>query len=170
MLTNTRNKQSWERFLPVGERMYAGLTSVYWRACDSKQAGAERFLYADFLEEAKLILDKPQLSEVAQQFRKSGQAWEEFKTALLPNEFPLLKETRDLLDEHEKLFVEQGSEAEAKLREINARLDAIKAEVKVNFPLNEHEVVALRNDLSERLLHIRDIEKVAIENLQTMMS
>ncbi len=68
MLINTRNKHSWERYFAPGARMYHALAGspvqpgayqwiMTWGAAD----GAERGLYADFLDEAAQILKKPAL-------------------------------------------------------------------------------------------------------------
>src|SRR5687768_8669532 len=61
MLTNSRNKQSWERFFAPGPRMYQALAgsvtqpgAFTWINLWGAGNGAERALYADFLDEAAI--------------------------------------------------------------------------------------------------------------------
>ncbi|MBC7810289.1 MAG: hypothetical protein H7175_04040, partial [Burkholderiales bacterium] len=77
MLTNTRNKQSWARFFPRGAGLYSALIGHHgqpgafqWICTWNAAEGAERGLYADFLDEAAIILDKPALNDAAQTFRR----------------------------------------------------------------------------------------------------
>lgn len=173
MLTNTRNKQSWERYFPAGSRMYAALAGnvtqpgmfdwiCTWGAGD----GAERGLYAEFLDEAATILGKPALKTAGAKFREASEAWCAFGDALLPDKAALLKETRDLKLHKNDLFIQKAGEALDEIQTINKRLEAIRESVKDNFPLSTSEVVAMRENLHERLLKIHDIEREAVESMQ----
>ncbi|MGW8250353.1 MAG: DUF4872 domain-containing protein, partial [Anaerolineales bacterium] len=161
---------SWEKVFPAGGKMYAGLV---WAFSDintfGKDGHAERELYADFLDEASLLLDKPGLKEAADQFRSSAGAWDDLSAALLPDEVPLLGETRRLLLLRHSLFTQQGSAALEEIRSLNERLAKIKAQVAAQFPLDQAGVIALRERVSQQLMKIHDIEKVAIESLQASM-
>ncbi|HLE05327.1 MAG TPA: BtrH N-terminal domain-containing protein, partial [Anaerolineales bacterium] len=84
MLTNTRNPQSWERLLAPGSRMYAALAgsehqpgAFGWARTFPSNQVDDRKLYADFLDEAALILRKPKLKPAGEKFRASSAAWEE---------------------------------------------------------------------------------------------
>jgi hypothetical protein len=97
MLVNRRNKHSWERFFPAGVRMYHALAgspsqpgAYHWVNTWGAADGAERGLYADFLEEAAMILKKPALKDAARKFRESYRLWLDFGEALLPDEVPML--------------------------------------------------------------------------------
>ena len=69
-------KYSWAREFPAGGKMYAGLTSTFDRiAICPGDAQAERDVYADFLDEASVILNKLALKEAAKLYRISGKAW-----------------------------------------------------------------------------------------------
>lgn len=170
MLTNTRNKQSWARLLPPGRRMYVALSDMFmWTRMWGAGNGAERVLYADFLDEAVQILDKPELADVATQFRQSSAAWCDLGDALLPENVPLLKETRELMWRKHTLFMEQGDQALDEIRAVNVRLDAIKNVVSDEFPMSDTEVVSLRQELSDQVMKIHDIERAAIDTLVTAM-
>lgn len=177
MLTNTRNKQSWERYFPAGNRLYAALAGdtvqpgafdwiTTWGAAD----GAERGLFADFLDEAALILNKPALKSAALQFRSAADAWRVLADMLLPNDVPLLKETRDLKLRKHQLFIEQGGEALDEIRTINERLNELKAIAAQDFPLSPNEVAVMREKLAQQVLHIRDLEREAVQTMQEAMT
>lgn len=173
MLTNTRNKQSWERYFSRGSRLYAALAGdvvqpgtfdwiCTWGAAD----GAERGLYADFLDEAAAILNKPDLRSAGKQFRKAAEHWCEFANTLLPDSVALFKETRDLKLRKHHLFIDQGIDACDDIQAINTRLMEIKSLVADDFPMSQEAVVELREQLREQLLQILDIEREAVEMMQ----
>lgn len=176
MLTNTRNKQSWERLLPPGRRMYAALAGLGYqpgafgwaRTYPSNQVD-DRLLYADFLDEAAQILGKPKLKHASKQFRASSAAWDELAEALLPDDVPLFKENRELLLSKHALFVNEGVAARDEIQGINVRLEEIRASVAENFPMSNTEVAALREQLARLVLNISAIEHRAIDLLQAAM-
>ncbi len=169
-LTNPKARMSWEKEFPAGSRMYSGLiwilTDLVTFAGDD---GADRMLYAIFLEEAGLILSKPALQVVAQQFRRSAEAWRRLSLALLPDEVPAFKETRELIVLRRQLFREQGGSAREQIQSINTRLKEIRADVAARFPLDQMQVVAFRENLSAHILAIQDFEKEAVGQLQDVM-
>ena len=68
-----------------------------------------------------------------------------------------------------RLVREQGEAAGVQIQSINARLKEIRDDVAVQFPLNAAQVVALRENLSQHVLVIHDIEKEAISLLKDAM-
>jgi hypothetical protein len=169
MLTNTRNKNSWERYFPAGSGLYSALSWGYmWITDWGAGEGFERGMYADFLDEAAVILEKGALREAAATFRESAAAWLSLGAAMLPDEVPPLRETRDLMDQRRHLFITQGETPER--RTANERLAAIKAEVAADFPMSADEVTAFRANLAEHVLNIRDIEASAVEVMQAAMA
>lgn len=177
MLTNTRNKKSWARYFPPGRRMWAALAgyapqpgAFSWIMTWGAAPGAERGLYADFLNEAAQLLGKPALNEAADQFRKSCTAWRDLANALLPEAVPLFAEARQLLLRRHAVFVEQGDAGIDEIRGINARLDALGEAAGTDFPLSAAEAVAMREDLSARVLRILELERKAVEMLQAALA
>lgn len=176
MLVNTRNKQGWERYFPPGSRLFSALAgdvvqpgAFDWICTWGAAGGAERGLYADFLEEVIALLNKPGLQAAVDQFRRAEAAWCELANALLPDSVPLLKETRDLKLKRHELFIQQGMNGLDKIRAINGRLDEIRQMVGQAFPMSEAEVKALRENLREHVLRILDIEREAVAALQEAM-
>jgi hypothetical protein len=177
MLTNTRNKQSWERLLPPGRRMYAALAGYGYqpgafgwaRTFPSNQVD-DRLHFAKFLDEAAEILNKPDLRQVGEQFRTSSAAWLELATALLPDEVPLFKETRELLITKRDLFVQEGGTALGEIQGIDLRLEEIRAGVAEEFPMSAEAVTGMREALAEQVMKISEIEREAIDALQGAMA
>ncbi len=172
MLTNTRNKHSWDRYFPVGERLYNALAGAIgqpglfdWIMIWGSSNGAERGVYADFLDEAAIILNKPALKSAGEVFRQSAVAWNELATTILPDDIPLLKETRELKLRKQAAFREGLSTLDER-KAINTRLKVLKDEAASDFPMNDTEYKAFREMLREHVLNIYTIEKAAVDAMQ----
>jgi hypothetical protein len=173
MLVNTRNKHSWERFFAPGVRMYHALAgspvqpgAYHWVMTWGAADGAERGLYADFLLEAAQILKKPALKEAAAKFRESHKLWLAFADALLPDNIPLLGESKNLIRKKHTLFIEQGEAALPEIRKINVKLNELLAQSENDFPLSNAEAAELRSNLRDILLKIKAVEQQAVDILQ----
>jgi hypothetical protein len=176
MLTNTRNKHSWARYFPPGERLWMALAGdlvqpgAYSWVQHEAGNSAERGRYADFLDEAAVILGKSGLNEAAGLFRHSEAAWHTLEGRLLPASVPLLNEAAELLTRKRRLFLEQGAEVADAIQQVNARLTALREEVSSHFPLVETEVVAFRAGLAQQVQAIYDLERDAVRCLQSVMA
>lgn len=179
MLINKRNKQSWERLFPAGAKLFNALAGTVeaedafappgmftWIQNFGAGDGAERALYADFLDEAAILLEKKSLKDAAKQFRLSHKKWLAFADALLPSSVPALAETKKLLLLKHHAFVENADDALEEITKINSRLKEIEAEMADRFPLTEAQTADFRAELREQLLGIAAVEKEAIELLQ----
>lgn len=171
LLTKPKQRQSWEREFPAGVKMYAGLTTAFdHMGTVGVRNDGERTLYADFLNEAGTILEKPMLRDVAEHFRTSAQAWQELGRALLPDDVAPFKEARELMVRKNKLFVEQGGAALDEIHAINVRLATLREEIGRDFPLDAQGVQAVRAGIAEQLVRIHDIEEEAITQLRRVMA
>jgi hypothetical protein len=170
LLTRPKARLSWERIFPAGPELLWGLT---WAFNDiatlGKEGGAERDVYADFLDEAALILNRPGLNEAAARFREAAVVWDALGRTLLPDEVPLLRETRELLLRRHAAFLDEGDAARPAMQAIDARLAALRAEA-ADFPLNGTEVAALRARIAESVLRLHDIEAAAVTALRDAMA
>jgi hypothetical protein len=174
MLVNTRNKHSWERYFAPGIRMYHALAgspvqpgAYQWVNTWVSADGADRGLYADFLDEAAQILKKPGLREAAETFRKSHRLWLKFAQALLPEDVPMLGESRNLIQKKHDFFIEQGDAALPEIRKVNARLWELLKESETSFPLSQAQAAEFRTTLREMVLKISEVERQAIDLLQS---
>ena len=173
LLVNTRNKQSWERFFPAGVRMYHALAgspvqpgAYHWINTWGSADGAERGLYADFLLEASQILKRPALKASAETFRESYALWLAFADALLPDDVPILGESKNLIQKKHALFVEKGESALPEIKKIHTRLNELLNQSKSNFPLSNAQTADLRVNLRDILLKIKTMEEQAVDLLQ----
>jgi hypothetical protein len=174
MLVNKRNKNSWERFFAPGIRMYHALAgspvqpgAYHWVNTWGSSTGADRGLYADFLLEAAQILKKPTIKESAEKFRESHKLWLSFADALLPDDIPLLGESKKLIQKKHGLFIHTGESALSEIQQINSRLNELLAQSENDFPLSNAQAADLRTDLHDLLLKISAVERQAIDLLQS---
>lgn len=182
MLVNKRNKHGWERLFPAGAKLYNALAGTAeaegvfappgmftWIQTFNSGDGAERALYADFLDEAAILLEKKSLKEAAKHFRLSHKKWLAFADVLLPSGVPALAEAKKLLYQKHHTFVENRDDALEEISKINSRLRKLEAEMADCFPLNKAQAADFRAELREHVLGIASIEKVAVELLQSSM-
>ncbi|HET7770045.1 MAG TPA: DUF4872 domain-containing protein [Chloroflexota bacterium] len=73
-LSDAKDKRGWPKLFPPGPKLQKGLSGLD-RSADGLGTGALRGLYADFLEEAAALLDRPALREVAATYRQLAEAW-----------------------------------------------------------------------------------------------
>jgi hypothetical protein len=171
LLTKPKQKMSWEKEFPAGSKMCAGLSSAFYDInIFGKDGYAERDVFADFLNEASIVLQKPALKEAADQFQNSADAWAQLSMELLPDTVPAFKETRELMMRSHHQFLERGGGATNEIRRANQRLGELKEELATDFPLDDNEVIDMREAIRDRVLNIKDIEWTAIEILKESMS
>jgi hypothetical protein len=168
LLTQPKQRMSWEKEFPAGRKMFAGLLT----ALDYGVAagGRDRNLYADFLEEAAVILEKPQLSEAVPIFRESAEAWEKLGRVLLPQEIAPFGEAYELKMRERQLFHEQGTNSTEERVQIRTRLRELKDEMERDFPLDEAGVVAHRERIAAQVMAIHGIEVQGIALLDAAMA
>ena len=82
-LSDTKDKRGWPKLFPPGLKLQKGLSGLQ-RAADASGTGALRGLYADFLDEASALLERPALREVAMAYRAVAAAWSALAGAALP--------------------------------------------------------------------------------------
>lgn len=170
MLVKTKGRRTWAKEFPAGSALYSGLTeSFYYTNLFGQRGAGDRPQYADFLEEAAVLLNRPALAEVGQKFRASGKAWEGLNLALLPDEVEPLRQVRELMIEQDRLFIESGQATLDEQRQIIDQLAAIKAEVTADFPLDEAGIQQLRANIADNVMAIHDIEFDAVMSLQEAM-
>ena len=128
--------------------------------------GAERGRYADFLDEAAVLLKKPNLKSAASLFRQSQMAWQELARTAFPETVPAFSKARELLTRRGRLFVEQGGAALKERQSLNTQLDDLGEAVSDSFPLTDAQAAELRRQMSTVVLKIHDIEYQAVETMQ----
>ena len=175
LLTNTRNKQSWARYFAPGRDLMMALAGNHTQPGAFSWIetwgfdGMERAVYADFLDEAAVILERPALGDVAQGFRRSHAQWRQLARLLLPDDVPALAETRQLLQRRHALLNERGMDALPEMRRCHARQAELFAQLSDDFPMTEAELTAFREGLAQQVLAIRATEGEALERLAEVL-
>ena len=170
LLVDPKPRMSWAKQFAAPAGLLAGLTSVFNHvAIFGKDGNAERLLFADFLDEAAVILGRPALVEVAQSFRSAGRAWDALGEALLPDSVAPLGRTRTLMLRRHHLFLERGSDALLDIRQIDGHLAALKRDLTADFPLDDTSVAGLLGNVRDHVIAIHDIEAGAVTALRDAM-
>jgi len=177
LLTNTRNPQGWDRFFPPGPRLLAALAgNAYlpgaygWIVSAGTRPDADRSTYADFLDEAAALLEKPRLQEPAGLFRESGKLWQALAPALLPEDAPLLGEARRLKDQLRHLMLDQGGSAVDEIQALAHRWHELHLQSESSFPYTGEALTAFRQRLRQMVEQIHDKELAAIQALKGAMA
>jgi hypothetical protein len=163
LLTEKKDKRSWARQFAPGRRMIAGLTSTY-RFIELYFTGGRgaRHVYAAFLDEAAVILEKPALREVGDQFRRCAHRWDDLTGALLPDTVAPLADLRALMRHEVDLFLEQGNNSIDERRLIAGQIRSRINDLGVDFPLTDDHAAALRAEMAGCVMAIHDAEQIAI--------
>ncbi len=170
ILTNDKDKQSWNRIFPTGRPMFAGLTSSFDRIETFWTGGAaSRPAFGDYLDEASLILKRPALREAAKQFRSLAPAWNSLCTALLPDEIAPFKEARELMVQKRDLFQQNGAASLKDIKKIHERLAKIRASMQKKFPLKGSAELDFKENLRSHILKVYDLEHKAITALDAAL-
>jgi hypothetical protein len=171
LLVKPKIKNSWAEVFPPGRAMIAGLTSAFYGTIQNGEGdGAERSTYADFLDEAAPILDKPGLRDAAERFRESAEAWKALGCALLPDELQPLGKIRERMLRRRQLFLDQGGAAADEISRINQEIRELKAEAAGSLFQSEDELSPFMENLRGQILAVRDIEVQAVQALQGAMT
>jgi hypothetical protein len=171
VLFNSKDKQSWDKVFPSGRFMYSALASAFERIELFGTGGAaSRPLFAAFLEEAAVILERDDLRESAAQFHELAPAWGALGRALLPEEIAPFKQTRELLLQKRDLFYEQGGAAADQIRGIHTQLAQIRSSMESAFPLNASALVEFKENLRTHILGVHNQEFKAITSLGEILA
>jgi hypothetical protein len=171
LLSSPKGKQSWAKMFAPGPRMYNGLITSYKYIQKWYTGGSgARHIYADFLDEAAVILRKPALADGAMQFREAARLWEAFMRTVLPDDCAPLREARVLMDREYDLFVSRGIQAHAEYRQIQERLAALRQNMETGFPLDDTAAAALRQAMAAHIRAIAQTERQAFDTLKSALA
>ena len=164
LMTDRRNAKAWPRVFPAGQGLFDALISAVEQVDDGVGAwgGHLRDLYADGLEEAAAILDRPALRDAAGAWRASADLWQEFADAAVPAGVDGAADAVELAEElHDAVM--RGESGRAQARTAATGLWAIRDRYANEWPLAEDDTDALLVDLGRRLAAIHTAEQKALE-------
>jgi hypothetical protein len=171
LITSEKDPKGWPRALPPGRPLHEALSRVY--QCietEGTGGGAFRGMYADFLDEASGVLEKPALKSTAALYRELSAAWSALADAALPDDVPFLKETRDLHSRRTQLFEEKGPDGVEEMTRLWNRLDEMKRLSEREFPLRPQEITALLASLRKQIEAIHRMESGAVDALRAAVA
>jgi hypothetical protein len=163
---------SWSRDYPTGRPLLSVLISSFYflGPAFGKTMAAERDTYAAFLEEAATVLAKPELENVGARYRMAGRAWNGLLCALLPEDVPMLKTARLLIEQKHEILMEIGSDGTEQMLKHEQQLKELKKQAETDFPLSDAEIADLRAELRRHVLNVHDAEQEAVTALKAVMA
>lgn len=164
LMTDHRNAKGWPRVFPAGQGLFDALISMVELVDDGVGAwgGHLRDLYADGLEEAAVILDRPALREAAGAWRASADLWQELADAAVPTSIDGAADAVEFAEElHDAVM--RGEPGRAQARTAAAGLWETRGRYAEAWPLAKDETDALLADLGRRLAAIHAAEVAALD-------
>jgi hypothetical protein len=149
-MEGSRAKERWERVYRPGRNFFRGLCAIHdFIEHYGTGGGLCRPLFADFLAEAAVALDRPALARLGAQYAALGQAWSTLADNALPDDAPLLREAKELLTRKATL-IHAGGPPEA-IQATWACLAELEDQAGESFPLSDADCRALRTQLREQI-------------------
>jgi hypothetical protein len=164
LMTDRRNGKGWPRVFPAGQGLFAALISMVEQVDDGVGAwgGHLRDLYADGLDEATAILDRPALREAVGAWRASADLWQELADAAVPTGIDGAADAVELAEELHHAVM-RGEPGRAQARTAAAGLWETRGRYADAWPLAEDETDALLADLGRHLAAIHAAELKALD-------
>jgi hypothetical protein len=161
-LHGSNDRERWERVFERGPRLWQALLSVHeW--IEHQGGGLCRPLFAEALTEAADACSVVGWRSLAERYRELGTAWSALADVALPADVPAFRAARELHARRSELIHSGGSADE--IRAVWARLDALRGEVREQFPLSEAECTDLRVGLQKRVRSLYEYEVAARDAL-----
>jgi len=147
MVTSDTGK-GWKRVFADRVGLWGALRSTHEAVSDfGIPGGSLRPLYAEFLDEAGAFLGRPGLAEVAERYRRAGDAWDDVGDATLPDGFEPLEQAVEL-SRRRREAVRQGDDGDSAAADSAASLNAMAAEFEPGLPLTDREIDGLFESLA----------------------
>jgi hypothetical protein len=168
MMTDTRNAKGWPRVFAGGHGLFGALLAIV-EAVDANASpwgGHLRDLYATFLDEAAVALDRPALTDAARAWRRAADAWDELADSAVP---PDLDGAAEAVEAIETLrdAVNDGDAGRERVRAAADVVWAIRARYSESFPLAPDRIDEILHDLGNQLAAIHEAEVDAVEATAT---
>ena len=159
-------RDSWTRAFPPGRRLWSALRSIHlFVDCHGTGGGLLRPLFARGLRDAAQTAGSERLDAVASQYDQLGQRWSELATAALPDQDPLLRETREIQAANARRYLAEGATAAGANAAGWQRLAEIEEACAADFPMEAEAIRRLRADLAAR---VRDLHRAEVDALAAL--
>ena len=160
----------WHKQYPPGRRLVSMLASAYQSINLNGTGGnGSRAMFADFLDEAAVMLDKPMLNEMAALWRENLRLWSALNDALLPPDIADFAQLRSLMQSEYDLFLLDGMASLPTRQDIHQQIDELKTQMGRKFPLTKRQAGEMLANLRDTLLAIYTAESNSVQNLKEVM-
>lgn len=171
------NLQNWasslqDRHSPTGwpfvfkdrKGLYSTLRTVYESIkLNGSDGFALRKIYADFLNEASLILRNPGLNAIAGQYLQLANHWASLAENALPSSVSKFDKIKSLLNAKYEAYRKLDQE---KIQRSIKDLETLEEQIEERFPMNISETSQLFDRLSSRINLIAELERSAALRLR----
>jgi hypothetical protein len=164
-MTDGKSKKGWLKVFEDRRGLFSTLRSIFENISVGGAPGGLRPLYAEFLNEAAVILENVRLLEAVQCYTDLGRAWSALAEEALPDDVPLFKEAKELLRERHHSLMRGGDHWQS-TGALTDALRKISTEGNLAFPLDDAGVLDLFTRLQTRLLSIYEAEVQALAVLK----
>lgn len=166
VIANPKNKKGWLMVYPGG-RLYLPLRDAF----DSIETagtggGLMRSMYANFLDEAAMILNRPALHSAAKTYRELASQWTALAEACLPDSIKPFKQTKALLRKRNALFAGKGAKGEKEIAKVAADLYTIEKQMREALPLGANDAKAMLQSLATQIAALHKAETEASAALE----
>ena len=166
VIANPKNKKGWPTVYPGG-RLYLPLRDAFGSIETAGTGGGlMRSMYADFLDEAAIILNRPALHAAAKTYRALALQWTALAEACLPDAIKPFRQTKALLRKRDAIFAEKGAKGEKDMARVAVELSAIETQMREALPLNPNDVKAMLEGLSSQIAALHQAETEASAALE----
>ena len=162
LLTDTRNAKAWPNVFADGRGLVGALLSV-WEGIEpaGMTGGNLRAFYADFLDEAAVLLGKPALAGCATRYRDAADAWHALAEIALPASVPELARARELTAAVAESITAEGDAGRDEAATASAELWELRGKLDRSPPFTTEEVHGLFARLGDQLHTVYEAEVAA---------
>lgn len=168
LLVDGKDKKGWPTVFAGGTDLLNGLTGTWDAITPASAAGGHlRGLFGDFLGEAAVLLDLPQLEQEAVRWRAIGDLWSDLADTALPRGNALFDDVRDLTARVSG-SIAQGDQATAERSEAAARRwtlfeenrDLSDFDSQATFEAMSKKLSAIFLEETEGIMRLRDLRGI----------
>ena len=163
LMTDARGAKAWPRVFADRTGLFGALLSIVEGVDGDVGAtgGHLRYLYADFLDEAALLMGRPAFSAAAAAWREAGDLWEDLADSAVPADLMGATEAVAAAEEL-NAAVMAGESGRMRASEAAQELWATRERYAQAFPLPQDRIDELFTDLGVRIGAIYDAERQAL--------
>jgi Butirosin biosynthesis protein H, N-terminal/Domain of unknown function (DUF4872) len=166
-MTDERNAKGWPRVFAGGRGLVGALLSV-WEGVEpvGMTGGNLRGLFAESLTESAELLNRPQLGELAHEWRQIAQRWHDLAETALPADRPQFGRMRELTAAIQERIIAEGDGGADAAAAAADELWALRAEADAGSPFDSEATRSLFEAMANQLTALYDAETAAVRRLR----